>query len=148
MSSIPPSIPEDPPQASNFFHNLILFGRLLRGLGLDVNPGRMMDLVHALGHIDIARRDDFYHAARSLLVHRREDLQLFDEAFEMFWQKSVDEWKTVELSLGVKKTRRRPLVASRSLQKADQDEGKEAGAFVETNLKEFDLEMEATAGGV
>ena len=127
MSSIPPAIQEDPPQAGNLFHNLILFGRLLRGLGLAINPGRMMDLVHALGHIDIARRDDFYHAARSLLVHRREDLQLFDEAFEMFWQKSVDEWKTVELSLGVKKSRRRPLVASRPLQKGDEDEGKEAG---------------------
>jgi uncharacterized protein with von Willebrand factor type A (vWA) domain len=106
---------------------LILFGRLLRGLGLDVNPGRMIDLVHALGHIDIGRRDDFYNAARSLLVHRREDFTLFDGAFEMFWQKPVEDWKTVDLSLGVQRARRRrpPEVASPS-QKNEESSRKEA----------------------
>ena len=73
-------------------HNLLLFGRLLRGLGLDVNPGRMMDLVKALDHIEIGRRDDFYHAASTLLVHDREDLPLFEQAFEMFWRRPVEEW--------------------------------------------------------
>jgi uncharacterized protein with von Willebrand factor type A (vWA) domain len=86
----------------------------------------MMDLVHALGHIDIGRRDDFYHAARSLLVHRREDLPLFDKAFEMFWQRSVDEWKTVDLSMGVRRERRRQLVASRPRRRSDEDQGRDA----------------------
>jgi uncharacterized protein with von Willebrand factor type A (vWA) domain len=67
-------------------HNLLLFGRLLRALGLDVNPGRVMDLTVALGQIDIGRRSDFYYAARSLLVHKREDLPLFDQAFHLFWR--------------------------------------------------------------
>jgi len=67
-------------------HNLLLFGRVLRGVGIDVNPGRMIDLVSALGLIDIGRRSDFYHAARSLLVHRRDDLARFDVAFDLFWQ--------------------------------------------------------------
>jgi uncharacterized protein len=68
-------------------HNLLLFGRVLRGVGIDVNPGRMIDLVSALGLIDIGRRSDFYHAARSLLVHRRDDLARFDVAFDLFWQR-------------------------------------------------------------
>jgi hypothetical protein len=34
--------------SGNFLHNLLLFGRVLRKLGLDINPGRMMDLVSAL----------------------------------------------------------------------------------------------------
>ncbi|HMD81916.1 MAG TPA: hypothetical protein VKE92_11440, partial [Anaerolineales bacterium] len=63
--------------SGQFLHNLLLFGRVLRGLGLDVNPGRMMDLVSALDHIEIGNRSDFYHAARTLLVHEREDLALF-----------------------------------------------------------------------
>jgi uncharacterized protein with von Willebrand factor type A (vWA) domain len=67
-------------------HNLLLFGRVLRGVGIDVNPGRMIDLVSALGLIDIGRRSDFYHATRSLLVHRRDDLARFDVAFDLFWQ--------------------------------------------------------------
>ncbi|HSY47878.1 MAG TPA: VWA domain-containing protein [Thermoanaerobaculia bacterium] len=68
-------------------HNLLLFGRVLRGVGIDVNPGRMIDLVSAFGLIDIGRRSDFYHAARSLLVHRRDDLARFDIAFDLFWQR-------------------------------------------------------------
>ncbi len=67
-------------------HNLLLFGRVLRGLGIDVNPGRMIDLVSALDLIDIGRRDDFYNAAQSLFVHRRDDLARFEIAFDLFWQ--------------------------------------------------------------
>jgi uncharacterized protein with von Willebrand factor type A (vWA) domain len=82
--------------SGQFLHNLLLFGRVLRGLGLDVNPGRMMDLVSALDHIEIGNRSDFYHAARTLLVHEREDLALFDEAFELFWRKPAESWNLGE----------------------------------------------------
>ena len=98
-------------RSGNLLRNLILFGRILRGLGLDVNPGRMIDLVIALDHIQIGRKADFYHAASSLLVHSREDQKLFDEAFELFWQSPVKGW---ELKLpGLLQQRRRsrkPLV--------------------------------------
>jgi uncharacterized protein with von Willebrand factor type A (vWA) domain len=67
-------------------HNLILFGRLLRALGMDVNPGQMIDLVHALEHVNLAHKADFYYTARSLLVHDREDLPLFEQAFALFWR--------------------------------------------------------------
>ena len=84
--------PETAP-TGQLLHNLVLFGRVLRGLGLDVNPGRLIDLVHALEHVQIGVRDDFYYAARTLLVHDREDLELFDRAFEMFWQTPLEEWQ-------------------------------------------------------
>ena len=51
-----------------------------------------MDLVSALDHIEIGRKPDFYYAARALMVHEREDLPLFDEAFELFWRKPAEEW--------------------------------------------------------
>jgi uncharacterized protein with von Willebrand factor type A (vWA) domain len=66
---------------------MVLFGRLLRAAGLDVNPGRMIDLVQALDFVEIGQRSDFYYTARSLLVHNREDLPLFDHAFDLFWRK-------------------------------------------------------------
>jgi len=91
---------------ANFLHNLLLFGRLLRGLGLDINPGRMIDLVHALAHIEIGRKDDFYYATRTLLVHDRDDLALFDQAFDMFWQRPVEEW--INVNLGMISGRQRP----------------------------------------
>jgi uncharacterized protein len=78
------------PSSGNLLHNLILFGRLLRGLGLDVNPGRMIDVYEAIAHIKIGYRQDFYHTLRSLLVHRHEDLPLFDQAFTAFWRKPVE----------------------------------------------------------
>ncbi len=65
--------------------NLLAFGRLLRRLGLDVHPGRMLDVAEALQHVDIRVRDDVYHACRALLVHRYEDLAIFDRAFDAFW---------------------------------------------------------------
>jgi len=66
--------------------NLLLFGRTLRRLGMDVNPGSMIDLVTALQYIPIGNRSDFYFTARSLLVHRREDIPRFDQAFDYFFK--------------------------------------------------------------
>jgi uncharacterized protein with von Willebrand factor type A (vWA) domain len=74
------------PRGGQLLHNLLLFGRLLRGLGLPVNTGRMLDLVAGLDQVAMTSRMDFYYAARSLLVHRREDLPLFDQAFQLFWR--------------------------------------------------------------
>ena len=72
---------------SHLAGNLLVFGRLLRTLGLDVHMGRMLDVLKALEHVDIAVRDDVYHTCRALLVHRREDLSTFDRAFEIFWSR-------------------------------------------------------------
>lgn len=102
-------MPEQPKH--HLLRNLVLFGRVLRGLGLDVNPGRMIDLVEALSHVQIGVRSDFYHAARSLLVHRRDDIPLFDEAFEMFWQKPLGEWKLLEIpGSRIRRSRPKPIV--------------------------------------
>jgi len=66
--------------------NLLVFGRLLRTLGLDVHLGRLLDVVEALPHVNIGARDDVYHTCRTLLVHRHEDLPIFDRAFDAFWR--------------------------------------------------------------
>lgn len=78
--------------------NLVLFGRLLRAIGLDVYPGRMIDLVQALAYVDIGRKSDFYYTARSLLVHKKEDLPLFAQAFELFWRKMSGDGVQLDLS--------------------------------------------------
>jgi uncharacterized protein with von Willebrand factor type A (vWA) domain len=68
-------------------HNLLVFGRLLRRLGLEVHVGRLLDVVAALPHVDLGARDEVFHTCRSLLVYRHEDLPLFDRAFDAFWRK-------------------------------------------------------------
>jgi uncharacterized protein len=93
-----------------FLRNLLLFGRVLRQLGLDINPGRMMDLVSALDHIEIGNKPDFFYAARTLLVHDREDLALFDEAFEMFWRKPAESWDVPWQELTRRRRSTKPVV--------------------------------------
>ncbi len=66
--------------------NLLLFGRALRRAGVDVHPGRLLDVVDALGHVSIGVREEVYHTCRALLVHRQEQLAIFDRAFESFWR--------------------------------------------------------------
>lgn len=103
--------------SGNLLHNLLLFGRLLRGLGMDINPGRMIDLVQALDHIQLGYKQDFYHACRSLLVHDKEDIALFDQAFEEFWRKHDGGWFDINLP-GLARQKKQPelLVAPPSLQ--------------------------------
>src|SRR4029453_18727263 len=69
-----------------FLDNLLLFGRVLRAAGLDVHPGRVLDLIEALRHVDVGARDEVYHACRTLLVHRHEEIPIFDRAFTRFWE--------------------------------------------------------------
>ncbi len=66
--------------------NVLVFGRLLRALGLEVHVGRLLDIAEALQHVDLGARADVYHTCRALLVHRREDLGMFDRAFDAFWR--------------------------------------------------------------
>jgi hypothetical protein len=91
-------------------HNLILFGRLLRGLGLDVNPGRVMDVAHALEFVEIGFKSDFYYTTRSLLVHRREDMPLFDQAFAAFWRAPREGWEIQLPAPARSQRRRKPIV--------------------------------------
>jgi hypothetical protein len=70
---------------SSILHNLLVFGRRLRRLGIDVHLGRLIDAVEALHHVDIGVRDDVFYTCRALLVHRHEDLAVFDRAFDAFW---------------------------------------------------------------
>jgi uncharacterized protein with von Willebrand factor type A (vWA) domain len=70
---------------SGLQRQLLAFGRLLRCRGLDVHTGRLLDASEALTHVDLASRDQVFHTLRALLVHRHEDLEVFDRAFEEFW---------------------------------------------------------------
>lgn len=96
--------------SGQLLRNLLLFGRVLRGLELDVNPGRMMDLVSALDYIEIGSKSDFFYAARTLLVHDREDLELFDEAFELFWRKPAESWDVEWQGLTRRRRSNKPIV--------------------------------------
>jgi uncharacterized protein with von Willebrand factor type A (vWA) domain len=74
-------------QSGYLLGQLLRFGRLLRVMGVETSLRQMLDLVAALEYVSIANRLDFYCAARALLVMRREDLLVFDQAFAIFWNR-------------------------------------------------------------
>lgn len=95
--------------AGQVLPNTLAFGRLLRGLGLDAGPDRMIDLARAAEEVGLARRSDFAHAARALCVRRREEIARFDRAFEAFWRKPAEGETTLDLAaMGEKRRFRRP----------------------------------------
>ena len=66
--------------------NIVHFGRVLRTSGLPVGPGRVLEAMRAVEAVGIARRDDFYWALFSVFVNRRDQRELFDQAFHIFWR--------------------------------------------------------------
>lgn len=76
---------EVPP--AHLLHNLVVFTRLLRHLGIRVSATQVHDFAHALKFIDVGARREFKDAARCILVTRREDLRLFEQAFDWFWKR-------------------------------------------------------------
>ena len=99
-----------PPAAGNgvILENILLFGRVLRGLGLDVHVGRMLDAVRVLEDVGLSRRGDVRAALRTLLVHRRDDLPVFDEAFDVFWRQRKEGTSRLDLrSMGEQRRIRR-----------------------------------------
>jgi uncharacterized protein len=71
---------------SRLLDNLLIFGRVLRRAGFHAHSGRLAELVEALGCVDLGARDDVYHVCRALLVHRQDQIAVFDTAFDLFWR--------------------------------------------------------------
>ena len=119
----------DPDDRGHLLHNLLIFGNVLRHLGLGTHPGRMLDVLRALEYVDIGRRQDFYHTLRVLLVHRRRDLPLFDEAFRTFWRRPPDRSTTMDLrSLGEQRRYRQPQVGPPPLEERNSSDPTDTGS--------------------
>lgn len=106
--------------SSNLLHNLILFERVLHGTGMPVGTARTMDVANALTHVQIGNRSDFYFTLRALMVNRREDIALFDDAFDAFWRKPEDFSVPIALSEQSPRRREKPILKAPDL-KPDAD---------------------------
>ncbi len=107
-------------QGGYLLHNLLLFGRVCKELGMDVTPSSMIDVAHALEFIDLGVKEDFYHALRAVIVTHQRDLTLFDEAFRRFWQRPVDEWYALDLQgPNPQPPKRKTLLAQQAIDGSD-----------------------------
>ena len=102
----------------------MLFTQVLRRAGLDVASGNVLDLVRATEYAPLGRKRDFQEAARCLLVHRKQDLPLFDEAFRVFWRKPASGQRTLDLrSMGEDRRYRNPQMVPPTSPESGPDAG-------------------------
>ena len=98
----------------------------MRRIGLEVGSGNMLDLVRATDHVSVGKRGEFFQAARSILVHRKQDLPIFDEAFQIFWRKLATGSTSMDLrSLGEQRRFRKPQIST------GRDDEPEGAGFLE-----------------
>lgn len=70
---------------SVFLSAAIHFIRVIRHTGVYVGPGASIAALRALELVGVARREDVRSALRACLAQRREQHELFDRAFDVFW---------------------------------------------------------------
>jgi len=66
--------------------NVMHFARVLRAAGIPVGPDRVIDSLRALEVAGLRKREDFYWTLASIFLDRREQFELFDQAFHVFWR--------------------------------------------------------------
>jgi hypothetical protein len=72
--------------AGKLAENVMHFARVLRGAGLPVGPDKVIDALKALRIAGVERRDDFYWTLAAVFLDRREQFELYDQAFHIFWR--------------------------------------------------------------
>ena len=72
--------------AGKLAENVMHFARVLRAAGLPIGPDRVVDALRALETAGIERREDFYWTLAAVFLSKREQQELFDQAFHIFWR--------------------------------------------------------------
>ena len=77
---------EPPGSGGRFARNVMHFARTLRAAGLPVGPGRVIEALRALEAVGFERREDLYWTLHAVFVNRRDQRELFDQCFHIFWR--------------------------------------------------------------
>lgn len=78
-------LPETP-AGGRFAANVAQFARALRAAGLPVGPGRVLEALKAIEVAGIGSRQDLYWTLHAVFVNRRDQRELFDQCFHIFWR--------------------------------------------------------------
>ena len=66
--------------------NVLHFVRVLRAAGLALGPAKVLDALAAVEATGIDNREDFRAALAAVLVSRHDEIEIFEQAFELFWR--------------------------------------------------------------
>lgn len=93
MTVFPPAVelPGDPAERM-----AVGFARVLRGLGVRVPLSATISFADAIGQLGMSDRTAVFWAGRATMIHRPEDIPLYDTAFAIYWQQRHPENVRVE----------------------------------------------------
>jgi len=74
------------PESGRFATNIMHFARTLRAAGLRIGPGQVIRAIEAVEAAGIGTREDFYWTMHAVFVNRRDQREIFDQAFHIFWR--------------------------------------------------------------
>ncbi|MBL8691940.1 MAG: VWA domain-containing protein [Rhodospirillaceae bacterium] len=133
------------PEGGRLAQNLMRFGRVLRAAGLPVGPGKVLDAIRAVETVGISSRADFYWALHAVFVNRRDQREVFDQAFHVFWRnpKIMERLMAMVLPSFRAEGAGDQMEVSRRVAEAMQGN---AGAFpqAESEQQENEIEVDAT----
>jgi uncharacterized protein len=84
-------------EGGRLLENIMYFARALRAAGLPIGPGKVLAAVEAVRAVGLESREDFYWTLHAVFVNRRDQQELFDQAFHIFWRNP----KLLERMLGM-----------------------------------------------
>lgn len=67
--------------------NIVQFCRILRRAGLPIGPGQSLRALEAVEALGVGTRQDLYWSLHAALITRKDQREIFDQAFHMFWRR-------------------------------------------------------------
>jgi len=77
---------EGPSERGRLAENILYFARTLRAAGLPLGPGKVLAALEAVETVGLGSRQDLYWALHAVFVNRRDQREIFDQAFHVFWR--------------------------------------------------------------
>jgi uncharacterized protein with von Willebrand factor type A (vWA) domain len=134
--------------ARNWLH----FGRILRGLGFDAGPARMLPFLTTLTVIDLRLPDDVRTAVHVHFARRRDELPILDRALAAFLRSNAPAGEAPAPSATASRERGAITITGRQLKVLDEDgaaegaEEQEVASYSQAEVlrqKDFDTLTEA-----
>ena len=76
-----------PPEVrSDAMQMAVAFGRVLRGAGVRVPISSVLSFAESIEIVGVEDRGGVYWSGRSTLLHRPEDIEIYNRAFKVFWE--------------------------------------------------------------
>lgn len=128
--------------------NVVHFARLLRGAGLGVGPGQALAAAEALSLTGVSDRAAVREALFATLVTRREQIPIFDQAFELFWRDPKFGQRAMAMLMPLVKPEAEAAKAAGTRRLAEALNEGRAPAKSEREGIEIDMSLTASAEGV